>query len=98
MAKSPSAFLVFRMQSLALENPIERYIEAKKKGLSVRRRNKIRFTLVKSGREFFQKPLSSVTKEELEIFTDDLANDGLCESFEDSTKVTYRKILKPFFM
>jgi integrase/recombinase XerD len=85
------------MQSLAFDNPIERYIDAKKKGLSVRRRAKIRNTLVKAKREFFGKPLSTITKEELEIFIDDLANDGLTESFEDSTKVTYRKILKPFF-
>ncbi|HXQ93223.1 MAG TPA: hypothetical protein VN739_09485 [Nitrososphaerales archaeon] len=85
------------MLSLALENPIGCYIDAKKKGLSVRRKNKVGHTLVKAEREFLSKPLSTDTKEELEILIDGLAIDELKEDFADSTRVTYRKILKPFF-
>ena len=76
------------------ETLVNQYVGETKRGLTERRKNKIRFTLNKLGREFLKKPLDSVSKDDLEEFLDDLRED---DEFADSTKVTYRKILKPFF-
>jgi site-specific recombinase XerD len=76
---------------------IDHYIDKEKRGLSRRRKDKIRQTLGKLERVFLKKPLEDVTKDDLEAFIENLREDNLGEEFEDSTKLTYRKIIKPFF-
>lgn len=76
---------------------IDAYIDKEKRGLTKRRKDKIRQTLGKLERDFLKKPLEDVTKDDLERFIEDLREGNLGEEFEDSTKLTYRKIIKPFF-
>ena len=75
---------------------IEKYIDERKRGLSERRKTKIRGTLMKLG-SVHLKAFTEVTKDDLEEFIDALRDDDLEEEYAQSTKVTYRKIMKPFF-
>jgi integrase/recombinase XerD len=72
---------------------IERYIDQEKKGLSLGRKKKIRLTLGKIGREQINKRFDQITRDDLEEWIETLK----AEDFEDSTKITYLKIAKPFF-
>ncbi|MDH2901078.1 MAG: site-specific integrase [archaeon] len=82
---------------------IGRYLQTDNiRGLSKGRKKKLRETLGKLGRVHLNKRLDLVTTEDLEEFIEALEQDELDdpeypEGYEDSTKVTYRKILKPFF-
>jgi hypothetical protein len=51
---------------------VNNYFGETKRGLSERRKKKIRLTLGKLGREFLRKPLDSVSKDDLEEFLDEL--------------------------
>jgi integrase len=73
---------------------VQRYIDECKRGLSRRRKDKIRYTLVKLERDLLKKPLEHVTKDDLEQFIETFRAE---EEFEESTKTTYLKISKPFF-
>jgi hypothetical protein len=54
------------------EKVVDEYIGETKRGLTDRRKTKVRLTLNKLGREFLKKPLDAVTKDDLEEFLDEL--------------------------
>lgn len=81
---------------------IDRYIKTEKKGVSPRRKEKLRYTLGKIGNVHIRKRFDQITSNDLEEWVDGLKANELDDpdypdGYEDSTKVTYLKIAKPFF-
>lgn len=74
-----------------------KYIEAKKRSLSLGRKTKIRYTILTLGRKAFKKPLDQVTKEEIEEFVEVVRNNDLEVEYAQSTRIDFLKISKPFF-